>query len=141
MGDVSDSENPTFEHMSDDDIVALGSELRTKIALRHADREAISAAIRSLEDEEGALLRLWTKKLNARTHERGALHERIKAACAEASPRIAAAATGTEAAIYHLPLVVADMLAELVNDGRVVDALERKGITVSVRRPSPRKFS
>jgi len=69
------------------------------------------------------------------------LHEKIKAACAEAAPRLATAATGTEAAIYHLPLVVADLLAALIDDGRVINALERKGITVSVRRPSPRKFS
>jgi len=69
------------------------------------------------------------------------LHDDIKAACSEAAPAIARAAEGTEAAIYHLPLRVADLMAVLVNDGRVIDALERKGITITIRQREPAKHA
>lgn len=54
----------------------------------------------------------------------------IREACARALPGIERAADGSEAAIYNLRFVIADLLAVLLRDGAIVDALAAKGIRV-----------
>ena len=69
------------------------------------------------------------------------LRRDIMVACAEAAPAIASAAEGSEASIYGLRYRFADLAAVLLRDGGVVDALKAKGISVTIDRPRPRKFS
>ena len=69
------------------------------------------------------------------------LHEEIKAACAGAAPVIARAADGSEASIYNLRFAIADLMAVLVKDGAVIDALKHKGVIVKVQVPEPDKYA
>lgn len=69
-------------------------------------------------------------------------HENIRAACKAAQQAINGAAdTGSEASIYHLPIVLSDLVDVLVRDDRFIDALKAKRITISKAPIRPRKFS
>ena len=69
------------------------------------------------------------------------LHQDIKAACAEAAPKIAQAAEGSEASIYNLRYAVADLMTVLARDGAIVDALAAKGVRVTIEAKEPAKYT
>ena len=64
------------------------------------------------------------------------LHDKIKAACAEAAPIVASAAKGTESGIYHLNLHVADLCAFLCRElPDFREALAKRGVRVTIDPP------
>lgn len=69
------------------------------------------------------------------------LHRALTDACAVAGPAILRAADGSEASIYNLRFVIADLMDVLERDGTVVDALKAKGLTITRDPIAPKKHA